>query len=141
MAAAYYRNAMIHFLVVGAIAELALLKVAEQQTPAPRETLHAEALHVRDVLKFEFFFQEKALFMVELEHYLDVRAPVWPAEMAKGGSAIYALLWQLRPLLAPATLRPFLESYLVVAETLDLLPNDAATDHKSVLQTEIDTSK
>src|SRR5262249_40784102 len=57
LAAAYYRNAVIHFFVTGAIAELALLGVADDATDRV-QAFYEEALRVRDLLKFEFFFPD-----------------------------------------------------------------------------------
>ena len=62
MAAAYYRNAMLHFLVNGAIGEMAFLYVAQLDVANRREAFREQALRIRDVLKFEFFFAEKQEF-------------------------------------------------------------------------------
>jgi glycerol-3-phosphate O-acyltransferase len=131
VAAAYYRNAALHFLVIGAIAELALALIGQDNHPNAIGLLHAEALRIRDVLKFEFFFHEKTRFIEELEHNLDRRAPHWREALATDG-AVFELLRGMHPLLAPGALRPFLESYLVVAEAIALQPQE--NDHKSLLR-------
>ena len=115
--AAFYRNAGIHFFVNRAIVEMVALRVADQAPTAPLETAWAEALHLRDLLKFEFFFARKRDFAVELAGELDLFDPEWstrrdgPGEVWKGltGSGLF---------LAHRVLRPFLEAYLVVAERL-----------------------
>src|SRR5439155_18057963 len=53
---AFYRNASIHFFLNRAIVELALLHAAEIGAPDPQEAVWQEALPLRDLLKFEFFF-------------------------------------------------------------------------------------
>ena len=61
--AAFYRNAGIHFFVNRAIVEMVALRVADQGADvsgAPLETAWAEAVHLRDLLKFEFFFARQA---------------------------------------------------------------------------------
>ena len=64
--AAYYRNTIIHFFVNAAIAELALLRAAEPGAAIPPREFWDEALRLRDLLKFEFFFAEKEIFRDEL---------------------------------------------------------------------------
>ena len=59
LTAAYYRNTIIHFFVNGAIAELALVHAAERRLPDATAEFCEEALRLRDLLKFEFFFAEK----------------------------------------------------------------------------------
>ena len=60
LAAAYYRNTIVHFFVNGAITELALIAAATHRRfePSPRLRVD-EALALRDLLKFEFFFAER----------------------------------------------------------------------------------
>ena len=62
LAAAYYRNTVIHYFVNGAIAELALLRAAEDDVRHRRREFWDEALRLRDLLKFEFFFTDKDVF-------------------------------------------------------------------------------
>ncbi len=66
LAAAYYRNTIIHFFVNGAIAELALLRAAEDDVEDRGAELWKAAMRLRDLLKFEFFFSEKETFRDEL---------------------------------------------------------------------------
>jgi glycerol-3-phosphate O-acyltransferase len=118
MAAAYYRNTFVHFLVPSAITELALLAVADAPGSAPLETLRSHALRLRDLLKFEFFFEEKDRFLSDIERELELRRPGWRFELCAGAAAVRNLVLELDPLLAPGALRPFIESYWVAADTL-----------------------
>ena len=122
-AAAYYRNTCVHFLVPGAIAELALLHVAEYDGPDREDAFRAEALRVRDLLKFEFFFDDKEAFLESVEGELSLRAPAWRQRLASHQD-VDELLASLDPLLAPGALRPFVEAYWVLADAL-LLENPA----------------
>jgi glycerol-3-phosphate O-acyltransferase len=88
IAAAYHRNGILHFFVIPAIVDLA--------TADDAGTLHDEALRLRDLFKFEFFFEEKGEFLAEID-----------AEAATPD----------RPVTAPF-LRPFLEAYWSAAEAL-----------------------
>ena len=53
IAAAFYRNTIIHYFVNGAIAEVALLD-------EPSSSFWEEVLTLRDLLKFEFFFPPRS---------------------------------------------------------------------------------
>jgi glycerol-3-phosphate O-acyltransferase len=88
ISAAYYRNAILHFFVIPAIVDLA--------TGDDAGASHDDALALRDLFKFEFFFPEKGKFLAEVD-----------AEAAVPD----------RPVTAPF-LRPFLEAYWVAAEAL-----------------------
>ena len=70
--AAYYRNTVIHYFVNGAIAELALLRAAEEGVTDRAAEFWEEALRLRDLLKFEFFFAEKESFLAEIRHELSI---------------------------------------------------------------------
>lgn len=133
MAAAYYRNTLVHFLVTSAIADLALLAVAEQRAEEPLAALHAEALRLRDLLKFDFFFADKDAFIADFERELTLRAPDWRTALDEGTERIYLLLWEIKPLLAHGTLRPFIEAYHVAAEAL-LLENTQTFDKKQFIK-------
>ncbi len=127
LTAAYYRNTVIHFFVNGAICELALLKAAE--IPAddplsdsldddPLERFWDEAMRLRDLFKFEFFFAEKEAFRRELAEELTAQDSGWQLRVAERSAAIHSLVRSLRPFNAHRALRPFLETYQVASETL-----------------------
>lgn len=61
-AAAYYRNTSVHFFVIGAIAELALLATAEEGGANLMQVFQNHASKIRDLFKFDFFFPDKADF-------------------------------------------------------------------------------
>ncbi len=118
LAAAYYRNTIIHFFVTGAIAELALLRAAEEGVTAPTEAFWNECARLRDLLKFEFFFAEKDDFARELRAELRFHDASWEAKLAEGGESASALLKSFKPFSAHRVLRPFLEAYSVVGDHL-----------------------
>jgi glycerol-3-phosphate O-acyltransferase len=102
IAASYYRNGILHFYLIPAITDLAL---------AGGDAVPDEALRLRDLLKFEFFFAEKAEFLAEIE-----------AERARPE----------RPVTAPF-LRPFLEAYWVMAEALRVRGDEPVADAAALL--------
>jgi glycerol-3-phosphate O-acyltransferase len=76
-------------------------------------------MRLRDLLKFEFFFAEKEEFRAELKDELAFHDVNWEDELAAGPESIQALVQHIRPFSAHRALRPFLESYRVVAEVLE----------------------
>src|SRR5581483_7535659 len=100
-----------------AIAELVLVHVDEQPTDDPVATGWEEALRIRDVLKFEFFFARKRDFDIELREELALVDAEWDTRDADPGAA-WAGLGRAGVLLAPRVLASFLEAYEVVAERL-----------------------
>jgi glycerol-3-phosphate O-acyltransferase len=130
--AAYYRNGMIHFPVRSAIAELTLLTVGSTGAEA-LEQFRREALHLRDLLKFEFFFDGREEFIRSLERELELRAPGWRDIVVRGDTAARELVSSMPVILGHGTLRPFLEAYLLVAEALSMLPAGTPVDGKTLL--------
>jgi glycerol-3-phosphate O-acyltransferase len=118
LAAAYYRNTVIHFFVTGAIAELALLHAAGDEIAERRAAFFEEALALRDLLKFEFFFPEREVFLGELRRELALHDPEWERRLEGGPPEVFALVRRFRPLSAHRVARPFIESYRVVADAL-----------------------
>ena len=118
LAAAYYRNTVIHYFVNGAIAELALLRAAEDDVRQRQREFQDEALRLRDLLKFEFFFTDKDVFRQELAAEVALHDPQWEKAFEEGPVALAELVARFKPLSAHRVLRPFLEAYRVVADAL-----------------------
>jgi len=132
LAAAFYRNTIVHFFVNDAIIELALLKAVRE--PTEREAVfHDEALRLRDLLKFEFFFKEKGEFSASITRELALQAAGWRKSLATGEEPVRALIRTLRPITSPGVLRSFFEAYVVVADTLEACDPGAAFDEKKFL--------
>ena len=119
LTAAYYRNTIIHFFVTPSIAELALLRAAEVEPAAAATEFWNEALRLRDLLKFEFFFAEREAFRAELRGEVTLHDPDWEAALARGGDAVRAVVRRFKPFSAHRVLRPFLEAYRVVGDALE----------------------
>ena len=132
LAAAFYRNTIIHFFVNDAIIELALLKAVSQST-GREAAFQEEALRLRDLLKFEFFFKEKGEFSASILRELALQAPGWTQSLAAGEEQIHALIRTLRPISSPGVLRSFFEAYLVVADTLEASDPSTPFDEKRFL--------
>ena len=133
LAAAFYRNTIIHFFVNGAIAELALLKAADQPFQDREAAFWDEALRLRDLLKFEFFFKEKGEFRSSLDAELNLQSPDWRETLARGRDATLTMLKGFRPLSAHGVLRSFFEAYSVLADTLASHDATSAVDERKLL--------
>ena len=121
LAAAYYRNTIIHFFVNRSIAELAV--ASRKRSGSGQEEVIEIALAIRDVLKFEFFFGEREEFVAAIRSELDLQCPDWGSRLEEGDPE--AVLRAFAPYTSVAVLRPFLEAYMVVA---DVLVEAEATD-------------
>ena len=120
LVAAFYRNSAIHHFVDRAVAELVLLSKPEERWD--------EAMWLRDQLKFEFFFSEKASYRAELRAELERLDPGW--ESVADGRAV---LERSAVLVANRVLRSFLDAQLVVAERLAARPPGLPVVEKEIL--------
>jgi glycerol-3-phosphate O-acyltransferase len=118
LAAAYYRNTLVHFFVVPAIAELALLAAAASPSASRGQAFEACALELRDLLKFDFFFRERDEFLAALRAETARLAPGWPSDLSDGPDGVLRLLQRLPTLSSDMMLRSFFEAYAVVADAL-----------------------
>lgn len=127
--AAYYRNGALHHFVDRAIVELGMLAVAEgavspdlaDGAAAPGAMLavsQQEALRIRDLLKFEFFFPAKEEFLHRLGAELDLVAPEWRSVEPSQEWVHAALLDSAGQLFARRSLQTFFDAQLVVARQL-----------------------
>jgi len=126
--AAFYRNTIIHAFLESSILELSLA-YADRVEGDRVEAFWWQAMRLRDLLKFDFYFADSAAFREHLLGKLD-RIPDWETRVASGGSEIDAILRAKRPLMSHAMLRPFFEAYEIVADVLRDLP--AEVDEKEL---------
>jgi len=114
--AAFYRNTLIDAFLETSIVDLALVH-AEHADGDRLEAFWAQAMRLRDLLKFDFYFADSAAFR---EHVAEEMSwfDDWEDNVAAGGERITAILRAKRPLIAGAMLRPFFEAYEIVADVL-----------------------
>jgi glycerol-3-phosphate O-acyltransferase len=108
LAAAYYRNTIVHYFLSSAMAEVGL---AAAEDKFSEEMVLREAMAVRDLLKFEFSFKAKDAFCNDMSDYLDLRYPGWRVATAEE-------VFDKPPLFAQGTLRSFVEAYWILAKLL-----------------------
>ncbi|MGN6337681.1 glycerol-3-phosphate 1-O-acyltransferase [Mycobacterium sp.] len=121
-AAAFYRNSVIHAFLETSIVELALAH-ARHVDGDRMEAFWAQAMRLRDLLKFDFYFADSATFRDNIAEEMAWHNN-WEAHVTAGGDEIDALLLAKRPLMAEAMLRVFFEAYEIVADVLCDAPAD-----------------
>jgi glycerol-3-phosphate O-acyltransferase len=87
------------------------------------EAFWAQAMRLRDLLKFDFYFADSAAFRNNIAEEMAWHDD-WEAHVAAGGEEIDAMLFAKRPLMAEAMLRVFFEAYEIVADVLCDAPAD-----------------
>ena len=123
LAAAYYRNTIVHFFVTGAIMEMALIAAADADAD-PDVVFWEEIFALRDLLKFEFYFSGREEFRTEVEKELAEADAAWRETLAGSRDDVLGLLRKTRPYAAHWVLRPIIEAYHVTADAL------VARDHR-----------
>lgn len=138
--ASYYRNSTIHHFVTKAIAELALLSVIDK-TENRLTTFHEEASKLRDLFKFEFFYAPSGAFLRELDEEMCRYDENWQVHLQDDDDYARQRLRQFTPLVARATLLPFVESYQVVANIVSRLGSDEEVTSKDCLEQSLALAK
>jgi len=127
LAATFYRNSLIHFLLDTALCELAVLRVFGDSGAEtdPVEAFWTEIGWLRDLLKFEFYFKDRDEHRRQVREEMDRQDPGWEELLRAGPAGADALLARMRPLVSHLLVRPFVEAYRLVA---DVLVHDAPAD-------------
>ncbi|MGI9164483.1 MAG: glycerol-3-phosphate 1-O-acyltransferase [Mycobacterium sp.] len=123
--AAFYRNSLIHAFLETAIVELALVHAARAPKGERVDSFWAQAMRLRSLLKFDFYFADSATFRENITEELEWNHD-WESRLDGGPEAVDGLLRAKRPLMADAMLRPFFEAYEIVADVLCDGPTDVS---------------
>lgn len=132
LAAAYYRNTIIHYFLASAVAEMALASLHGRGES--EEALHETVLELRDLLKFEFFFRTKKAFCADVDWYLEERYPEWRGALVGQRPAADVLFDGRAPLFGHGILRSFIEAYRVTARVLSRHPELDWNDGKAFVR-------
>jgi glycerol-3-phosphate O-acyltransferase len=125
LAATFYRNSLIHFLLDTALCELAVLRAGETSGASdvlggdPVVAFWDEIARLRDLLKFEFYFKDREEHRRQVGEEMARHDPGWEDRLRAGEADV--LLGEMRPLVSHIMVRPFVEAYRIVA---DVLVND-----------------
>ena len=114
--AAFYRNTLIHAFLETSIVELALVYAGRAEGDR-LEAFWSQAMRLRALLKFDFYFADSAAFRDHIAEEMSWHEH-WESHVAAGGDEIDTLLRAKRPLIAGAMLRPYFEAYEIVADVL-----------------------
>jgi glycerol-3-phosphate O-acyltransferase len=117
LAATFYRNSLVHFLLDTALCELAVLRARDDATD-PVGAFWAEIAWLRDLLKYEFYFREREEHRREIRAEMERHDPNWEERLRSGPEAADALLAEMRPLVSQVIVRPFVQAYRLVADVL-----------------------
>jgi glycerol-3-phosphate O-acyltransferase len=121
LAATFYRNSLVHFMLDTALCELAVLR-AREASADPVEAFWTEIARLRDLLKFEFYFKDRDEHRRQVQAEMDRHDPAWEERLRAGPVEADALLSAMRPLVSHVMVRPFVDAYRLVADVL-------ASDH------------
>ncbi len=125
--AAYYRNTAIHYFVLDAFVEIALLE-ASAETEDPGEAVFRKASELRELFKFEFYMPRRGDYRAEIERYLDDRFDNWQELVSGDEAGLLTAFEEIRPLVAHGILRSFVDAYRIVANVLAAEGDDAVDD-------------
>ncbi|MGH8957153.1 MAG: hypothetical protein ACRDVK_00600, partial [Acidimicrobiia bacterium] len=109
--ASYYRNSVAHHFLGRAVLEIALQGL-DQTRAIDEAELWERVGALRDLLKFEYFFPDREAFVDSVTADLRKSAPRWHSSKPP------TVLAKLHPPTAGWVVKPFLQSYLVVADEL-----------------------
>lgn len=128
LVAAFYRNTAIHVFVDRAIGELALLAASESDAGNLAAVAESEALRLRELLKFDFFFSGRHEFGADIDAELRGLTDTGRTRRKADADELRGRVAAARPHMAHLVLRPFLDAYHVVADRLAALdmPYDEA---------------
>lgn len=119
LAATFYRNSIIHVFLVSALCEVAFVLAARSSDATDRvDAFWGHVLELRDLLKFEFYFKDRAEFRAQVEAELERSGEDWEQRLSADPPDLRGLLVPRAPLTAPFMLLPFIEAYLIVADVV-----------------------
>jgi glycerol-3-phosphate O-acyltransferase len=130
--AAFYRNSAIHWFVNRAIIELAVMIAARAETGDAIDRVQEAAFALRDLLKFEFVFSEKPVFLEEIKAEAALLDPKMREHVAARTAGL-SILREAPFLVAHRVLPAFVEAYFIVADRLAAQPVDAPVDEQKFL--------
>ncbi len=137
LAAAYYRNTVTHFFLNAALGEMGLALCSLDIEQPGEMTLRKHVKALRNLYKFEFFFQTSGEFWKDVLAYTNARYPNWQT----GEKSLDRHLRDQPPLFGHAILRSFTEAYLVMAVGLLNLDGAPVDDRKAFTRSLLDQGR
>ncbi len=138
--AAYYRNTAIHYFILDAFVEIALLDAAAD-TKDPCEVFFTRTNELRELFKFEFYFPRRADYRSEIEKRAGERFGEWEDTIRRDEASARDLLRDVQLLVAHGVLRSFVDAYRIVANVLADAGAEAVDDESVFLAQCLKTGK
>ncbi len=126
LAAAYYRNTITHYFLHAALGEIGLAMCARDIDLPSVETLRRNVTALRELYKFEFFYNSSGDFWQEVLIETGQRYPNWDS----GELSLQKVLRDRPPRFGHAILRSITEAYLIIAVALMDMEGGAIHDQK-----------
>jgi glycerol-3-phosphate O-acyltransferase len=129
--ASYYRNTIVHHFVNKAISEMSLVAAATDNEN-PLAAFWREADRLKDMFKFEFFYEPTEQFHENIKKELNHYDETWESSM---GDRHYVsrLLRNMKPLVAHCCLKPYIEAYRIVADVFAGMKATETLDEKGLV--------
>ena len=137
--AAYYRNTAIHYFILDAFVEIALLDSAGENDPAG--AFFTRTSELRELFKFEFYFPRRAEYRPEIEKLANERFGGWEDIVRRDEAGVRDALHDVPLLVAHGVLRSFVDAYRVVANVLAEASADVMDDESDFLSRCLKTGK
>jgi glycerol-3-phosphate O-acyltransferase len=134
--AAYYRNTAIHYFILDAFVEIALMDAADSDDPV--EAFFTRTFELRELFKFEFYFPRRSDYRVEIEKRVRDRFGGWEETIRHDKEH---LLNAVQLLVAHGVLRSFVDAYRVGASVLASAGDDPIEDEGKLLSQCLRTGK
>ena len=112
--AAYYRNTAIHYFILDAFAEIALLDAASASGDRV-EAFFERASELRELFKFEFYLPRRADYRSEIDQRVRDRFGDWEDAIRGCDGDGRDVLNAVKLLVAHGVLRSFVDAYRIVA--------------------------
>ena len=138
--AAYYRNTAIHYFILDAFVEIALLDAAAHPDDGA-EAFFRRTNELRELFKFEFYFPRRADYRPEIEKRLRDRFGDWEDIVRRDEAGLRDALGDVQLLVAHGVLRSFVDAYRIVASVLESTGADAVEDEGDFLAQCLKTGK
>ena len=138
--AAYYRNTAIHYFVLDAFVEVALIDAASAPGE-PVDAFFAKTAELRELFKFEFYMPRRADYRNAVDERANDRFRDWRQTVADGPAHVHDALKSAPPLVAHAVLRSFVDAYSVVASLLCAAGRDGVDEEAAFLSQCLTTGK
>ncbi len=129
--ASYYRNTIVHHFVAKAIAEMSLVEAANASEDPLSAFWHA-ADRLKDMFKFEFFYEATDEFQESIRAELNHFSDDWESKMSNRHELL-TMLRTMTPLVAHCSLKPYIEAYRIVADVFASLGPKETLDQKAVV--------